>query len=240
MPTLRQIQMVRTLADHRHFTRAASALGVTQSALTKGLQALEDELSVRLFDRGAGALEPTMFGAIVLALTRREYVPRWIGFVASVLDVTWVSVALLLYAVVGKGTRWLSEQPPGTAVRIYGPLGNGFTFPDTPANRKKLEKVLSRIESEIEAGTFKYEVYFPNSKALKRLPSPVPAEAVQPVPVAIQPAPAAAAVVRDPAARRRRDADPARPAAPPSGAGNIRSTPGCAARDSGRSPAVSP
>ena len=40
----------------------------------------------------------------------------------------------LLYAVVGKGTRWLSEQPPGAAVRIYGPLGNGFTFPDTPAN----------------------------------------------------------------------------------------------------------
>ena len=71
-------------------------------------------------------------------------------------------------------------------------------LPDTPANRKKLEKVLSRIESEIEAGTFKYEVYFPNSKALKRLPSPVPAEAVQPVPVAIQPAPAAAAVASTP------------------------------------------
>ena len=71
-------------------------------------------------------------------------------------------------------------------------------LPDTPANRKKLEKVLSRIESEIEAGTFKYEVYFPNSKALKRLPSPVPAEAVQPVPVAIQPAPAAVAVAPTP------------------------------------------
>lgn len=67
MPTLRQIQMVRALAEHRHFTRAASALGVTQSALTKSLQALEDEFGVRLFDRGAGALEPTMFGAIVLA-----------------------------------------------------------------------------------------------------------------------------------------------------------------------------
>lgn len=66
MPTLRQIQMVRALAEHRHFTRAANALGVTQSALTKSLQALEDELRVRLFDRGAGTLEPTMFGAIVL------------------------------------------------------------------------------------------------------------------------------------------------------------------------------
>nr|WP_283811236.1 LysR family transcriptional regulator [Bradyrhizobium uaiense] len=70
MPTLRQIQMVRALAEHRHFTRAANVLGVTQSALTKSVQALEDELGVRLFDRGAGTLEPTMFGAIVLAQGR--------------------------------------------------------------------------------------------------------------------------------------------------------------------------
>jgi len=67
MPTLRQIEMVRALAEHRHFTRAAAVLGVTQSALTKGLQALEDEFGARLFDRGAGTPEPTMFGAIVLA-----------------------------------------------------------------------------------------------------------------------------------------------------------------------------
>ncbi|WP_283848230.1 LysR family transcriptional regulator [Bradyrhizobium sp. NAS80.1] len=70
MPTLRQIQMVRALAEHRHFTRAANVLGVTQSALTKSVQALEDELGVRLFERGAGTLEPTMFGAIVLAQGR--------------------------------------------------------------------------------------------------------------------------------------------------------------------------
>jgi len=40
---------------------------------------------------------------------------------------------------------------------------------DTPANRKKLEKVLAKIEAEIAAGTFVYANYFPNSKALKRL-----------------------------------------------------------------------
>ena len=40
----------------------------------------------------------------------------------------------LLYALVGRGTRWLSQQPPGAPVRMYGPLGNGFTFPDTAAN----------------------------------------------------------------------------------------------------------
>lgn len=40
---------------------------------------------------------------------------------------------------------------------------------DTPNNRKKLQKVLDKIESEINAGTFVYENYFPNSKALERV-----------------------------------------------------------------------
>jgi integrase len=50
---------------------------------------------------------------------------------------------------------------------------------DTPANRKKLEKVLAKIESEIEAGTFEYASYFPSSKALKRLVLPAAPDAVE-------------------------------------------------------------
>ncbi|TXT40495.1 MAG: integrase [Comamonadaceae bacterium] len=42
-------------------------------------------------------------------------------------------------------------------------------LPDTPVNRKKLQKVLDKIESEIADGSFVYASYFPNSKALKRL-----------------------------------------------------------------------
>jgi dihydroorotate dehydrogenase electron transfer subunit len=38
----------------------------------------------------------------------------------------------LLYRVVGRGTWWLSQAKPGTAVSILGPLGNGFT-PDESA-----------------------------------------------------------------------------------------------------------
>ncbi len=52
-------------------------------------------------------------------------------------------------------------------------------LPDTPANRKKLEKVLDKIESEIASGTFVYENYFPNSKALKRLAKAVSDVAAQ-------------------------------------------------------------
>jgi len=40
---------------------------------------------------------------------------------------------------------------------------------DTKANRKRLEKIAEKIQSEIDSGTFNYATYFPNSKALKQL-----------------------------------------------------------------------
>lgn len=36
-------------------------------------------------------------------------------------------------------------------------------LPDSVANRKNMEKVLARIESEIKLGTFEYARFFPNS-----------------------------------------------------------------------------
>ncbi len=38
----------------------------------------------------------------------------------------------VLYEVVGKGTRLLSELKPGNKVDVIGPLGNGFMIPDKP------------------------------------------------------------------------------------------------------------
>ena len=37
---------------------------------------------------------------------------------------------------------------------------------DTPANRKKLEKIIEKMEAEIQLGSFAYEKYFPSSKRL--------------------------------------------------------------------------
>jgi integrase len=41
------------------------------------------------------------------------------------------------------------------------------TLDSTPANRKKLESILKRIEAEITLGTFEYHQYFPNSPRAK-------------------------------------------------------------------------
>ena len=40
----------------------------------------------------------------------------------------------ILYSAVGKGTRWLAERKRGDQVKVYGPLGNGFRFPEAPSN----------------------------------------------------------------------------------------------------------
>jgi DNA-binding transcriptional LysR family regulator len=66
MITLRDVDLVRALATHRHFGRAATTLGITQSALSRALQSLEAALGVRLFDRGYGKPELTEFGRIML------------------------------------------------------------------------------------------------------------------------------------------------------------------------------
>ena len=42
---------------------------------------------------------------------------------------------------------------------------------DSPANRKRLQKMLDKIEQEIKAGTFDYARYFPTSKLLARFNS---------------------------------------------------------------------
>jgi len=74
-------------------------------------------------------------------------------------------------------------------------------LPNTPANRKKVQKLLDRIEAEISLGTFDYARVFPNSKQIDKL-----AEA--PMTTAIQAVAAAVAGVAYPPVNDGRDATP--------------------------------
>ena len=56
------------VVHHGNMTAAASALGLTQPALSKSIQHLEQELDVALFVRHAGGVTPTAYGG---ALARR-------------------------------------------------------------------------------------------------------------------------------------------------------------------------
>ena len=52
---------------------------------------------------------------------------------------------------------------------------------DTPANRKKVQKLLDRIEGEISLGTFDYQRYFPSSRNAARFRQSPMASAVNAV-----------------------------------------------------------
>jgi len=45
-----------------------------------------------------------------------------------------------------------------------------MSLPDTPANRRKLNKMLETIQAEIKLGVFEYRRYFPNSKMASKFP----------------------------------------------------------------------
>ena len=66
-----QLQHFIALAETRSFSRASEAVHVTQSALSRSIQMLEQELGLPLVDRVGKQNELTPFGAFVLARARQ-------------------------------------------------------------------------------------------------------------------------------------------------------------------------
>ena len=67
-PTVRQLEYLVAVADHRNFSRAAEACGVSQPALSGQIQELERRLGTTLFERGHRGVDvPTHIEAVVEA-----------------------------------------------------------------------------------------------------------------------------------------------------------------------------
>jgi DNA-binding transcriptional LysR family regulator len=64
---LRQLEYFAAVARHRHFTRAADELYVTQSALSQQVRRLEEELGLALLVRSSRGVDVTPAGADLLA-----------------------------------------------------------------------------------------------------------------------------------------------------------------------------
>src|SRR5271167_1846352 len=62
LPTLRQLQYLKLLADHGSFSRAAEAAHVTQPTLSAGVQELEKTLGAPVVDRARAGVILTAVG----------------------------------------------------------------------------------------------------------------------------------------------------------------------------------
>jgi DNA-binding transcriptional LysR family regulator len=68
---VRRIGHFLAVAEEGHFGRAAARLGISQPPLTAQIQALEQELGVRLLERTGKGARPTREGEALLPLARR-------------------------------------------------------------------------------------------------------------------------------------------------------------------------
>lgn len=60
--TLQQLEYVMAVYRHKQFAKAADECNVTQPTLSSMIQKLEDELSVKIFDRKRQPIQPTQAG----------------------------------------------------------------------------------------------------------------------------------------------------------------------------------
>ena len=67
----RSVVYLKAVADHGSFTRAAAALHVSQPALSKQIQELEQRMGVQLLDRSGRVVRPTDVGQTYLRHVQR-------------------------------------------------------------------------------------------------------------------------------------------------------------------------
>lgn len=68
---LKRLKHIVALADERNFARAAERVALTQSALSRSVQAAETELELLLFDRSPAEVIPTPAGVFVIERARK-------------------------------------------------------------------------------------------------------------------------------------------------------------------------
>jgi DNA-binding transcriptional LysR family regulator len=66
-----RLKVFRTVAEHLNFRKAAERLFLTQPAITLQIQALEDDLGIRLFDRAGNRVSLTPQGTLLLVYARK-------------------------------------------------------------------------------------------------------------------------------------------------------------------------
>src|SRR5262245_34559567 len=70
---LRQLEILRAVADTGSFTAAGHQLHLSQSAVSRQILLLEEELEEELFLRVSGKIRITPAGSTLLALSRRVF-----------------------------------------------------------------------------------------------------------------------------------------------------------------------
>ena len=116
---LRLVRLFITVAEHRHFGRAAAALHLAQPSLSRQIRRLEERLGARLLDRTPRGAELTEAGAVFLprakALLRSA--AQAVARTRAAAEPTRLTVAYISGLIVTPAVRALRRRHPDADVR---------------------------------------------------------------------------------------------------------------------------
>jgi len=123
---IKRLSHLLALAEEKHFARAAERVHLSQPAFSRSIQALEQELGLRLFDRDNGPVQATPAGRHLIERARK-----------LVFDARGLKREMQLYA----------EAKLGDVAFGLGPIPAGVLLGHTgPALRKQHPDVALRVE----------------------------------------------------------------------------------------------
>lgn len=102
------------VAEHKSFRKAAQAINLSQPALSSSVHQLEEELGVKLFERGAHGVELTLFGEALLA--RAELIRAELG--GAVDEINELRGAQKGKLKIGAGPSVMSTLIPNTVLKL--------------------------------------------------------------------------------------------------------------------------
>ena len=141
---INKFKYVIAIAKYQNMTRAAEALYISQPALTKSLNLLEEELGVQLFDRGGTPIRLTFAGELFIEeankiLDLQEHLINEISHIASV-----QKSRLILGITSDRGSVWLPYLLPA-----FNRQFPNIELEIIEGNHQELEKSLLNGEADM-------------------------------------------------------------------------------------------
>ncbi|MBS9434696.1 transcriptional regulator CynR [Photorhabdus hainanensis] len=159
---LRHINYFLAVAEHHSFTRAATALHVSQPALSQQIKQLEETLGAQLFDRTGRAMRLTDAGEVYFRYARRALQDLEEGK-RAIHDVADLSRGSLRVAVTPTFTTYLI----GPLVKSFHNLYPNITLTVREMSQERIEELL--VDDELDVGIAFDEIHSPDIDAQRLL-----------------------------------------------------------------------
>ncbi|OCA54886.1 transcriptional regulator CynR [Photorhabdus namnaonensis] len=159
---LRHINYFLAVAEHHSFTRAATALHVSQPALSQQIKQLEETLGAQLFDRTGRTMRLTDAGEVYFRYARRALQDLEEGK-RAIHDVGDLSRGSLRIAVTPTFTTYLI----GPLVKSFHNLYPNITLTVREMSQERIEELL--VDDELDVGIAFDEIHSPDIDAQQLL-----------------------------------------------------------------------